>query len=89
MKIVKVERVGGQVLLTFEDQKGEGVSSTTLNARLIEERIAEFRKLFLRQISFADVKQIIAKLIAEQEASSTPLGESFAWEKFIGVEFEL
>ena len=88
MKIVKVERVGGNVLVTFEYQKGEAVLNTTLNARLIEERVVEFRKLFLRQISFADVKQIIAKLVAEQEASSTPLGESFAWEHYIGVEFE-
>ncbi|MEM2921747.1 MAG: hypothetical protein QXF26_05455 [Candidatus Bathyarchaeia archaeon] len=92
IKIIQVNRVGGEILITFNyDRPGEDppqLYTVTVRAEEIHNRLREVKKLLGRPLTAQDLRQVTITLINELREGRKPLLETFRYEDYIGLDLE-
>jgi len=88
IRITQVQRLTGEVLITFEYDIGLQTQSITINNDEIVDRLKALKKLIGRTLTLTDLKNVIVTLINEIRQGKSELSERFPYETYIGVDLE-
>lgn len=88
IKLKTVTTNMGDLVLTFEYTRETETVTAQINVWDVLERVKAAKKIFGRQLTLLDLKQIIVQMINELREGKTVLSETFDYSSFIGVDLE-
>ena len=88
IKLVQVETVLGEAVLTFEVSFGETTQTIKIYEDEIFKRLTEVKRLLGRELTPEDMKNVAITLVNELRKGKQCLMERFDYSEYIGVDLE-
>jgi len=88
IRLVRIDIEQGITSFVFEYDLEGGILTLEINEREIIERARDFRKLFGRNPTVQDLKDIVIQIVNEVRTGKRPFLEKYDYSKWIGVDLE-
>jgi len=89
IKLKQVTTVLGKGSLIFEADFPDGtVKNVQIDLSDLEDRLKQLRTLLGRDLTVADLKDVVKTVISQVRQGQTPFPQKFDYSSLIGVDFE-